>query len=117
MGGIALPLFGLVWSIGLLGVAVPPDSALIMALCVLTLAATVWTLASSRVLRRPDRLGRIGVIWARLMRMTGWLLVAGCVVLLGLPAIFLILMAAVGLPFFGLALIAMIDSRLDSKAG
>lgn len=47
----------------------------------------------------------------------GWILIGGCVVLLGIPAIGLVLMALVGAPFFGLLLVAFISSDSDSKDG
>lgn len=81
------------------------------------MAATIWLLTSSRLLSRPDRLARAGVVWSHLTRWSGWILIGGCVVLLGIPAIGFILMVLVGAPFFGLVLVAFISSHFDSKDG
>lgn len=115
LGGIVLPLIGLAWASGLLAVPTPANPQLIAALCAGTIAATIWLLTSSRLMRRPDRLTRIGVVWSHLMRWSGWVLIAGCAVFLGIPAVFLILMAVVAVPFSGLVVVALISGRSDSR--
>lgn len=115
LGGIVLPLIGLAWASGLLAVSAPTNPPLVAALCAGTIAATIWLLTSSRLLRRPERLTPIGVVWSRLMRWSGWILVGGCAVFLGIPAVFLILMAVVAFPFSGLIVVALISGRSDSR--
>lgn len=115
MGGIVLPLIGLAWASGLLATPTPANPPLIAALCAGAIAATIWLLTSSRLLRRPDRLARVGVVWSHLMRWSGWILIGGCVVFLGIPAVFLTLIAVVAAPFSGLVVVALISSRFDSQ--
>ena len=113
LGGIVLPLLVLAWVSGLSPVPAPPNPPLIAALCAGVIVATILT--SSRLLRRPDRLARIGVVWIHLMRWSGWILIGGCAVFLGIPAIVLALMAIFAAPFFGLVLVAFISGRFDSQ--
>lgn len=115
LGGIVLPLLGLTWVSGLLAVPAPANRALIAGLCVGMMAATVWLLGSSRLLRQPQRLAPIGLVWSHLMRWSGWIVIGGCVVFLGIPAIVLTLMAVVAAPFFGLVVIAFISGPPDSS--
>lgn len=115
LGGVVLPLIALAWASGLLAVPTPANAQLIAALCAGTIAATIWLLTSSRLLRRPDRLTRVGVVWSHLMRWSGWILIAGCAFFLGIPAVFLILMALVAVPFSGLVVVALISGRSDSR--
>lgn len=115
LGGIVLPLLVLAWASGLMPVPTPANPGLIAALCAGVIAATIWLLTSSRLLRRPDRLARIGVLWSHLMRWSGWILMGGCAVFLGIPAIFLVLMAVFAVPFFGLVVVAFISGRFDSQ--
>lgn len=114
LGGIVLPLIVLAWASGLLAVPPPANPPLIAALCAGAIVATIWLLTSSRLLRRPDQLTPIGVVWSRLTRWSGWILVGGCAVFVGIPAVFLILMVVVAVPFSGLVVIALISSRFDS---
>lgn len=114
LGGIVLPLLGLAWVSGLLAVPAPATGARIAGLCAGMMAATVWLLRSSRLLRQPQRLAPIGVVWSHLMRWSGWIVLGGCVVFLGIPAIVLTLMAVVAAPFFGLVVVALISGRPDS---
>ena len=79
------------------------------------MAATIWLLASSRLLRRRDRLSRIGVVWTHLMRWSGWVVIGCSAVFLGIPVIALTLMAVFAAPFFGLVLIALITGRSDPE--
>lgn len=116
LGGIVLPALGLSWVSGLLAVPPPANRALIAGLCAGMMAATVWLLGSSRLLRQPQRLAPIGVVWSRLMRWSGWIVIGGCVVFLGIPALVLTLMAVVAAPFFGLVVIAFISGRSDSAS-
>lgn len=115
LGGIVAPLIGLAWVSGLLDPPPPANPALIAVLCAGLIAATTWLLTSSRMLRRRDRLTGIGVVWSHLMRGSGWVVIAGGVVLLGIPAIVLTLAAVAAAPFFGLVLIALISGRSDSE--
>ena len=114
LGGIVTPLLGLTWTSTLLPVPAPTNPPLIAALCLGVMAATVWLLASSRLLRRPDLLSRVGVLWGHLMRWFGWIFVGGCAVFLGIPMIFVILTVVFAAPFFGLVVIALISGRFDS---
>jgi hypothetical protein len=114
LGGIVAPLLGLIWASATLPAPAPPNPALIAALCIGVIAATTWLLTSSRLMRRPDRLARIGVLWSHLMRWSGWIFIGGCVVLLGIPAIVFTFTVVVAAPFFGLFLIALISGRFDS---
>jgi len=116
LGGIVLPLLVLAWVSGLLPVPAPANPALIAALCAGVIVATIWLLTSSRLLRQPDRLAPIGVVWRHLMRWSGWILIGGCAVFLGIPAIVLVLMAVFAAPFFGLVLVAFISGRFDSQS-
>lgn len=115
LGGIVAPLLGLTWTSGMLAVPTPANPALIAALCAGVIAATIWLLTSSRLLRQPDRLARIGVVWSHLMRWSGWILVGGCAVFLGIPVIFLALMAIFAAPFFGLVVVAFVSGRFDTQ--
>lgn len=115
LGGIVLPLIGLAWASGLLATPTAANPALIAVLCAGAIATTIWLLTSSRLLRRPHRLTRIGVVWSHLMRWSGWILVGGCVIFLGIPAVFLILMVVVAAPFSGLVVVALFSSRFDSR--
>jgi len=115
LGGIVLPLFVLARASGLLAGPTPANPPLIAALCAGVIVATIWLLTSSRVLRQPDRLARIGVVWSHLMRWSGWILIGGCAVFLGIPAIVLVLMAVFAAPFFGLVVVALISGRSDSR--
>jgi len=54
-------------------------------------------------------------VWSHLMRWSGWILIGGCAVFLGIPAIVLVLMAVFAAPFFGLVMVALISSRLESR--
>lgn len=116
LGGIALPLLLLAWTSGQLPVQTPANPRLVAAVGAGVIAATTWLLTSSRLLRQPDRLARVGVIWGHLMRWSGWILVSGCAVLLGIPAALLTLMAVIATPFLGLVIIAFISSRFDSQS-
>lgn len=111
LGGIVVPLLALAGVAGLLPAATPPHPTLIAALSLGVIFATIWVLASSRLLRQPDRLARIGVVWGRLMRWSGWIFISGLVVVFGIPAIVFILIALVAAPFSGLILIALISGR------
>jgi hypothetical protein len=113
LGGIVAPLLGLTWASGALP-APPANQALVAALCAGVIAATIWVLTASRLLRRPDRLSPIGVVWSHLMRWSGWVLIGGCVIFLGIPVIVFTLTVVIGAPFFGLVLIALISGRFDS---
>lgn len=62
-----------------------------------------------------DRLARIGVIWSHLMLWSGWILTGACVLFLGIPAAFLILMALIAVPFSGFVVVALISHRSDSR--
>lgn len=115
LGGIALPLFALTWASGLLAVPAPANPPLVAAFSAAVVAATAWLLTSSRLMRRPDRLTRVGVIWGHLMRWSGWALVGSCAVVLGIPAVALILMAVFFAPILGLVVTAIIVSLFDSR--
>jgi len=115
LGGIVAPLLGMTWASGLLPAPPPSHPPLIAALCAAVMAATIWLLASSRLLRRRDRLSRIGVVWSHLMRWSGWVVIGCSAVFLGIPVIALTLMAVFAAPFFGLVLIALITGRSDPK--
>lgn len=115
LGGIVLPVLVLASASGLLSIPTPANPGLIAALCAGVIAATIWLLTSSRLLRQPDRLARIGVVWSHLMRWSGWILIGGCAVFLGIPAIVLFLMAVFAAPFFGLVVVALISGRLESQ--
>jgi len=115
LGGIVAPLIGLTWVSGLLPDAPSANRPLIAALCIGVLAATIWLLASSRLLHRPDRLSRIGVLWGHLMRWSGWVVIAGCAIFLGIPAIFVTLTVVFAAPFFGLILVALVSGRSEPK--
>jgi len=115
LGGIAAPLIVLAWASGLLAGPTPANPALIAAICAGVIAATIWLLTSSQLLRRPERLTRIGAVWSHLMRWSGWILIGACAVFLGIPAIVLVLMAVFAAPFFGLVMVALISSRLESQ--
>lgn len=117
LAGIVFPLLMLAWAAGLLPDSPPANTELIATLSIGAVAATIWLLRSSRLLSRPDRLARVGVVWSHLTRWSGWILIGGCVVLFGIPAIGLILIAVVGAPFVGLVLVAFISSHFDSKDG
>jgi len=113
LGGIVAPLLGLTWASGLLPAPPPSNPPLVAALCAAVIAATIWLLTSSRLLRQRDRLSRIGVVWSHLMRWSGWVVIGGSAVFLGIPVIFLTLMAVFAAPFFGLVLIALVSGRSD----
>jgi hypothetical protein len=113
LGGVVAPLLGLIWAAGLLPGPAPASPSLIAALCVGVMAATIWLLASSRMLRRTDRLSPIGVAWSHLMRWSGWALIGGCAVFLGIPVIVFALTVVFAAPFLGLILIAFISGRSD----
>jgi DnaJ-domain-containing protein 1 len=115
LGGIVAPLLGMTWASGLLPAPPPLHPPLIAALCAAVMAATIWLLASSRLLRRRDRLSRIGVVWTHLMRWSGWVVIGCSAVFLGIPVIALTLMAVFAAPFFGLVLIALITGRSDPE--
>lgn len=117
LGGIVVPLLALAGVAGLLPAATPPHQTLIAAFSLGVIFATIWVLTSSRLLRQPDRLARIGVVWGHLMRWSGWLFIGGLVVVLGIPAIVFILIALVAAPFSGLILIALISGRSDHRDG
>jgi len=116
LGGIVVPLFGLTWVSGLLAVPAPANRALIAGLCAGMMAATIWLLTSSRLLRQPERLAPIGIVWSHLTRWSGWIVIGGCVLFLGIPAIALTLMIIVAAPFFGLVVVAFISGRPDSPS-
>jgi curved DNA-binding protein CbpA len=115
LGGIVLPLLMLAWTSGLLSVPTPANPSLVTAICVGVVVATTWLLTSSRLLRRPDRLAPIGVVWGHLMRWFGWALVGGCAILLGIPAVALTLMIVVATPTLGFIVVASIVGRFDSQ--
>jgi hypothetical protein len=114
LGGIVAPLLGLTWAAGMLPAPPPSNPPLIATMCAAVIAATVWLLTSSRLLRRRDRLSRIGVVWSHLMRWSGWVVIGCSAVFLGIPVIFLTLTAVFAAPFFGLVMIAFISGRFDS---
>jgi len=47
------------------------------------------------------------------MRWSGGIVIGGCAVFLGIPAIFFFLTVVFALPFFGLVMIALISGRSD----
>jgi len=114
LGGIVAPLLGLIWASGTLPAAAPPNPALIAALCVGVIVATIWLLTLSRMMRRPDRLTRIGVLWSHLMRWSGWIFTGGCIIFLGIPALVFTLTVLAAAPFLGLVLISFFSGRFDS---
>jgi hypothetical protein len=93
--------------------AKPPPVA---SACAAAIAATTWFLTSSRLLSQPERLARIGVVWGHLMRWSGWALVGGCAVLMGIPAVVSALMAVIATPILGPVVIAFISDRHDSQS-
>jgi hypothetical protein len=119
LGGIVLPLLLLVWAMGVFGIPRASSSAVIAAICVGVIAATTWLLISSRLLRRTEDSTRIGAAWTQLMRGLGWTFIGGGVVVLGIPAVagILTLIGVIASPILGLAFIALILSRFDSKGG
>jgi curved DNA-binding protein CbpA len=116
LGGIVV-LLALAGVAGLFPAATPPHPTLIAALSLGVIFATILVLASSRLLRQPDRLAPIGMVWSHLMRWSGWLFIGGLVVVLGIPAIVFILIALVAAPFSGLILIALISGRSVPREG
>lgn len=116
LGGIGLPLLLLTCASGLLPAQTPANRSLIAVVGAGVIAVTTWLLASSRLLRQPDRLGRIGVAWGHLMRWSGWALVGACTIFLGIPAAILTLMAVIATPFLGFAIIVFISGRLESQS-
>jgi hypothetical protein len=119
LGGIVLPLLVLAWTLSQFPAPTPANPALVASACAGVVAATTWVLTSSRLMRQPDRLARIGVTWAHLMRWSGWILVGSCAVVLGIPAVagLLTVIAVIASPILGLVLIALISARFDSKDG
>lgn len=117
LGGIVLPLLVMVWTLSQFPVPTSADPALVAPAATGVVAATGWILATSQLLRRPDRLARIGVVWAHLMRWSGWILVGGCAVLLAIPALggVLALIGVIASPFLGLILIALISGRSKDR--
>lgn len=115
LGGIVLPLLVLAWASGLSPVPMTANSPLVAGVCAGVVAATTWLLTSSRLLRQPDRLSRIGVIWKHMTRWSGWILVGGCAIFLGIPAMALTFMAVVSVPLLGFVVIAFISGRFDSQ--
>lgn len=117
LGGIVLPLLVLAWTLSNFPVPAAANPALAASACAGVVAATIWVLAASRLMRQPDRLSRVGATWARLMRWSGWILIACCAALLAIPAMAgaLTLIGVIASPILGLVLIAMISARLDSK--
>ena len=116
LGGIVLPLLVLAWALGLFPAPMPANPPLVAFICAGVVAATTWFLISSRLLRQPDRLARIGVTWGHLMRLSGWILVGSCAVVMGIPAVAggLTLIAVLASPILGLAFIALIGVLFDS---
>lgn len=117
LAGIVLPTLVLAWASGGFPGPAPANPLLIATICTGVVAATSWFLTSSRLLRQPDRLTRIGVVWGHLMRWSGSMLVGSCAVVLGIPALagVLSLMAVIAAPFLGLAVIAVISALFDSQ--
>lgn len=119
LGGIVLPLLILAWTVSHFPVPTSANPALVASTCAGVIAATTWVLISSRLMRQPRRLARTGVAWAHLMRWSGWILIGGCAVVLGIPAVagVLTVIGVIASPILGLVLIALISARFDSKAG
>jgi curved DNA-binding protein CbpA len=115
LGGVVLPLVGLAWASGLLSVSTPANPPLVTAVCAGVVTATIWLLITSRFLRQPGELARIGIVWGHLMRWSGWALIGGCAVFLGIPTVAVVLMAIIATPVFGLVFIAYISGRLDTQ--
>jgi hypothetical protein len=115
LGGIALPLLALIWASGFLPVPTPANPSLFAALSAGVVAATTWFLTSSRLMRQPERLTRVGVIWGQLMRWSGWALLAGCAVVLGIPAVTLALIAVIAAPILGFVVTAIVISLFDTQ--
>ena len=113
LGGVVAPLLGLTWASGLLPASPSANPSLIAALCVGVMTATIWLLTSSHLLQRPDRLSRIGVVWSHLMRWSGWALIGGCAIVVGIPVIAFALTVVFAAPFLGLILVAFVSSRSD----
>jgi len=117
LGGIVLPLLVLAWTLTDLPVPTPASPALVAFTCAGIVSAATWVLTSSRLMRRPDRLARIGVIWAHVMRWLGWILIGTSAVGLGIPAVAgaLTVIAVIASPILGLVFIALISARFDSN--
>lgn len=115
LGGIGAPLIGLLWASGLVTASPPANAPVVVLVCAAVIAATMALLVSSDFLDRRDRLGQVGVFWSRLMRLMGWTSIGALTVLLGIPALVLVVMTVVAAPFFGLVLIALISGRSTPK--
>jgi len=117
LGGIVVPLLMLAWASGALSDSTPVIPPLVATFSAAVVFATIWFLTSSRLLRQPDRLTRVGVIWGHLMRWSGWSLVGSGAVALGIPVAIGVftLIGIIAAPFLGLAVIAIISAIVDSR--
>jgi DnaJ-domain-containing protein 1 len=111
LGGIFLPVILLASTTARSPVETTADPRMAATVCAGVIAATIWLLTSSRLLREPDRLPRAGIVWAHAMRWAGWILVGGCAAFLGIPAVVLVLTAVFATPIPGIVLLALIAGR------